>query len=141
MAGVYASPHALFRAEMAVLAHAAWILVPLALAAGVLALVQYLRRSPPGTGRYLHATLVLLLWLVFAGAFYYVHRHPAYAVGSPAGLWLDAAGLALLGGSSVGLVLRHAAMGPGRTARTILLHWFFAGATSVLLTVALWPYR
>jgi hypothetical protein len=141
MQGIYRSPAALFRAEMAILAHVSWVLVPLTLVMGGLALSQYLRRAPTVSGRYLHATLVLFLWLTAFGAFYYVNAHPGYAHTGAASWLLDLAGLSLVGGSLFGLMLRHIRRGARATARTILGHWFFAACTSFFLLAALWPYR
>ena len=141
MGGVYHSSAALFRAEMAILSHVSWVLVPLTLLMGVVALGQYLRRAPTVSGRYLHATLVLFLWLMAFGAFYYVNTNPSLAHTGAASWFLDLAGASLVGGSLFGLTLRHVKQGPGPTARTIVGHWFFAAATSVCLLAALWPYR
>lgn len=141
MQGIYRSPAALFRAEMTILAHVSWVLVPLTLLMGALALVQYLKRAPTVSGRYLHATLVLFLWLTAFGAFYYVNTNPTLARAGSAIWLLDLAGFSLVGGSLFGLALRHFRQGPGATARTIVGHWFFAAATSFFLLAALWPYR
>jgi len=141
MPGVYASPAALFRAEMGIVAHVAWVLVPLTLLMGALALVQYLRRAKTVSGRYLHATLVALLWLMAFSAFFYEHANPTLARPGASAWLLDLAGVSLVGASLFGLALRHLRQGPGATARTIVGHWFFAAATSVFLLAALWPYR
>jgi hypothetical protein len=141
MRGIYHSPAALFRAEMAILAHVSWVLLPLTLLMGGVALMQYLRRAPTVSGRYAHATLVLVLWLMAFGVFYYVNTNPSLArPGAP--IWfLDLGGASLIGGSLFGLTLRHVRQGPGPTARTIVGHWIFAASTSLFLLAALWPYR
>ena len=142
MGGIYNSPRALVHAELAALAHAAWVVVPLTLAFGVWALVRFLRRDPAGWGRYLHGGMVLLLWLVYLSALYYLRTGANAAYVRPRPGWgLAAAGVALLGATAVGLVLRHVPQSAGRTARTILLHWLFAAATSVFVITGLWPYR
>lgn len=138
---VFHSAEALFRAEMAALTHISWILLPLVLLAGVYALRQFLAKSPRPTGRYVHATLVSLVWLVYIGAWYYRQRHPAWTLGGFSPLALDVAGLSLVAGSVLGLTLRHSRPQRSRTPQVIALHLMTALITTIFLAIGLWPYR
>lgn len=139
MPGIYTNPAALFRAEMAALAHASFVLVPLTLAAGVYALTQLVHGGRERLGRYLHATPVLLLWLVVIGARYYVGRHPHLSRPNSA-LLLDLALGSLAAGSTLGLVLRHTPPTRRRTPKVVLGHVLFALATAVLAIAGLVAY-
>lgn len=139
MPGIYTNPAALFRAEMAALAHASWFLVPLTLVAGVYAATQLLHGGRERLGRYLHATPMLLLWLVVIGARYYVGRHPRLSRPDSA-LLLDLALWSLAAGSALGLVLRHTRPTRRRTPKVVLGHVLFALTTAVLTIVGLVAY-
>jgi hypothetical protein len=139
--GVYTRPQALFRAEMASLAHLSWVLVPLTLVLGALALGQFVRRRGEIGGRYAHAGAVVVLWVIYLGAQYYTLAHPAWAVGGLSRVSLDAAGLTLLGGTAAGLTLRHTKPERSRTPRVLAWHLTMAAGTALFVLVGLWPYR
>jgi hypothetical protein len=129
----------LLRTELALLAHATWVVLPATLAAGAWALFRFVRRDGLPTARYVHAFLVVAVWLVVAG-FYDLATHHPTAVGGPP--WtLDAGAGALLAQSGVGLALRHTRPARTRTARLLAWHLVLALATTAGLLVGLWPYR
>jgi uncharacterized membrane protein (GlpM family) len=139
--GVYLHPRPLFLAEMAALAHADWVLVPLTVAMGVWALRQFVRRRGEIAGRYAHATAVILLWLTYIGAVYYVSHHLRWSAGGIAAWALWGAAAPLVVGTAAGLTLRHTAPERRRTPRLLAVHMGMAVLTAGLVTWGLWPYH
>lgn len=136
-----ATAHALVRSELAVLARAAWVLLPATLAAGAWALSRFVRPGGLPTARYVHAFLVTGVWLVVAGFYDVAVRHPAWVGGGPTRAAMDAGALALVVQSAVGLLLRHTRPARPRTPRLLAWHLVLAVVTTAGVAAGLWPYR
>jgi hypothetical protein len=141
MLGIYYRPEALFRAEMASLAHLSWVLVPLTLFLGGVALRQFVARRGEILGRYAHAGAVVLLWVMYIGAQYYTLHHPAWATTGVSRYLLDAGGVTLAAGTAAGLTLRHTAPERSRTPKILAWHLTMAAGTALFVVAGLWPYR